>query len=179
VEETAQDHGQWWSAEGVDALAVIEVQTAVVARNLELLRRRGDIYGELDKASYLLLRTLDAIGPADIASLAAALGLDPSTVGRQVTALRCEGLVERTADSQDRRRGIVSVTPTGLERLAHTREQRRQRTAELLDGWSEDELKALGTMLTKYNRSVADYYLLAARRSQSSPITGRTSGMNR
>ncbi|HVW44818.1 MAG TPA: MarR family transcriptional regulator [Amycolatopsis sp.] len=152
--------GQWWAADSVDAIEVIEVQMAVVARNLELLRRRGGLYGELDKAGYLLLRTLQASGPADIATLAAALGLDPSTVGRQVMALRADGLVERTADSQDRRRGIVSATSQGLARLAHTRERRRERTAELLEGWNEDDLRALGSMLVKYNRAVARDYLL-------------------
>ena len=153
------DRDQWWQADDLDALEVLEVQTAVLARNLELLRRRGDVYGELDKASYLLLRTLEAVGPSDITTLAAALGLDPSTVGRQVTALRDHGLVERTADSQDRRRGIVSATEEGRARLAHTRAQRRVRTAELLRGWSEAELRALGGLLVKYNHAVArDYF---------------------
>ncbi|KAA9156558.1 MarR family transcriptional regulator [Amycolatopsis acidicola] len=164
-----RDRDQWWTDDGVDALDVIEVQTAVIARNLELLRRRGDIYGELDKASYLLMRTLDAIGPADIATLAAKLGLDPSTVGRQVTALRAHGLVERTADAQDRRRGIVSATAEGRELLAHTRVQRRERTAELLHGWHQDELHALGAMLTKYNRAVARDYLLSAPDETAEP----------
>lgn len=159
MKDAARDWEQWWATERVDAVEVIEVQMAVVARNLELLRRRGDIYGELDKASYLLLRTLDAIGPADIATLAAALGLDPSTVGRQVTALRGDGLVERTADNQDRRRGIVSPTSQGLALLAHTRQRRRERMAELLDGWSEDELRTLGAVLVRYNHAVARRYL--------------------
>lgn len=160
MNKTADEPRQWWSEENTDALDALEVQTAVLARNLELLRRRSDIYGELDKASYLLLRTLEATGPADIATLAAALGLDPSTAGRQVTALRGQGLVDRTADNQDRRRGIVNPTAEGLRQLAHTREQRRRRTAELLDGWSEAELSTLGSLLVKYNRAVAREYLL-------------------
>lgn len=153
---------QWWARDGVDALEVLEVQMAVLARNLELLRRHGAFYGQLDKAGYLLLRTLAANGPADIATLAAALGLDPSTVGRQVTALRGEGLVERTADSQDRRRGIVSPTPEGLKQLAGTRDERSKRTAQLLDEWSEDELRTFGALLVKYNGAVAREYLMPA-----------------
>jgi len=155
--------GEWWAADSVDPVdpvEVVEVQMAVIARNLELLRRRSNARGELDKAGYLLLRTLQASGPADIATLAAALGLDPSTVGRQVAALRADGLVERTADSQDRRRGIVSATEEGLARLAGTRQGRRERTAELLADWSEGEQRALGAMLVKYNRAVARDYLL-------------------
>ena len=37
----------------------IELATAVLTRNFELLRRRSDVYTDLDRAEYLLLRTLD------------------------------------------------------------------------------------------------------------------------
>ena len=57
-----------------EALDVLELATAVLARNFELLRRRSDVYKELDKSEYLLLRTLDQIGPVDISSLASAVG---------------------------------------------------------------------------------------------------------
>ena len=64
--------------EASPALAVIERQTAVLIRHIELLYRRTDLHDDLDRASYLLLRTLADCGPMDINGLAAALGLDPS-----------------------------------------------------------------------------------------------------
>lgn len=160
TQETVTPGDRWWTRESPDTLEVIEVQAAILARNLELLRRRGNIYGELDKSSYLLLRTSEAIGPADITTLAAALGLDPSTVGRQVTAMHAAKLVERTAAHDDRRRFIVYATEEGRRQLALTRERRRERTVELLDGWSEDELRTLGAMFRKYNSAIAERYLL-------------------
>ena len=144
---------------GADALEVIEVASAVLVRNFELLRRRSSIYADLDRAEYLLLRTLDAVGPSDICGLAAALGLDPSTAGRQVAAMAAKGLIERTPAATDRRRSIISPTGTGLDRMNTTRAQRRIATEELLDGWSEADLRTLGEMFTRYNRSVAEHYL--------------------
>jgi DNA-binding transcriptional ArsR family regulator len=84
------------SARGIvdhDPLEAIEIASAVLMRNFELLRRRSDIYAELDRSEYLLLRALQQTGPADIGMLAAALGLDPSTAGRQVAAMQRKGLV--------------------------------------------------------------------------------------
>lgn len=151
---------RWWTTDEPDALDVIEVQSAVLVRNFELLRRRGDMYGELDKSSYLLLRALDSIGPADISTLAAALGLDPSTVGRQVNAMCAAELVVRTPAEDDRRRMIVRATEKGLRQLALTRRRRRERTAELLKGWTEGERDTLGAMFRKYNSAVAEHFLL-------------------
>jgi DNA-binding MarR family transcriptional regulator len=146
-----------------EALDVIEVASAVLVRNFELLSRRGNDR-DIDRAEYLLLRTLTAIGPADICTLAASLGLDPSTAGRQVSAMADKGLVERSPAATDRRRSIISPTPEGLDRMHAERARRRTATAELLDGWSDADLRALGEMFTRYNRAVAEHYLGSARR---------------
>lgn len=147
-----------------DALDVVEIQSAVLVRNFELLRRRADIDSELDRAGYLLLRALDALGPSDINGVAAALGLDPSTAGRQVAVMQDEGLVERACASDDRRRSIVSVSAMGRARMAGASSWRRERTAELLADWSAADLLTLGEMFTRYNESVADRYLADSER---------------
>lgn len=144
-----------------DTLDVIEVATAMLMRNFELLRRRGAGVGELDRADYLLLRTLTALGPSDIVGLAAALGLDPSTAGRQVSAMAAKGLIERNPSPTDRRRSIISPTETGLARMHTTRTARRALAGELLVDWSEDDRRTLGAMFTRYNRTVAERFLLS------------------
>lgn len=146
-------------AEATDALDVVESQSAVLVRNFELLRRRADVYGALDRSSYLLLRALDVLGPADINTLATAVGLDPSTVGRQIAAMQAKKLVDRTAAAEDRRRSIVAPTATGRHEADRVRRQRRRDLAALLDGWTGDELATLGEMFTRYNRAVAVRYL--------------------
>ena len=150
------------------ALAVIEQQTAVLIRHIELLYRRTDLHDDLDRASYLMLRTLNDGGPTDINGLAASLGLDPSTAGRQVCVLTDAGLVERSPAPADRRRSIVTPTGEGLRRMETVRGRRTENLADLLAGWSEGDLSTLGAMFGKYNRAIAAKYL-----------TGSTDGAGR
>ncbi|WP_033288033.1 MarR family winged helix-turn-helix transcriptional regulator [Amycolatopsis jejuensis] len=142
-----------------DALDVLERATAVLVRNFEMLRRRTDVYAELDQAEYLILRTLDDVGPVDISTLAGALGLDPSTAGRQVSVLLGKTLVERTAPDDDRRRGIITPTERGRELMELTRSRRRAAVAGLLDGWTPDEVRTFAGFLNRYNGAVAQRYL--------------------
>ncbi len=142
-----------------DGLDVLELATAVLARNFELLRRRTDAYADLDRAEYLLLRTLDKLGPTDIGSLAAAAGLDPSTAGRQVAGMESRALVDRMPAADDRRRSIIAPTAEGRRRMELTRSRRRESAAELVDDWSADDLHQLATLLTRYNKAVAGRYL--------------------
>lgn len=144
------------------ALAVIERQTAVLMRHFEMLHRRTDVYDVLDRAEYLMLRTLDESGPLDINGLATSLGLDPSTAGRQVAALQNAGLVARSPAPSDRRRSIVTPTPEGLHRMETVRERRTRNTADLLSDWTEDDLRTLGGMFERYNRAVAAKHLTGA-----------------
>ncbi|TWP39040.1 MarR family winged helix-turn-helix transcriptional regulator [Leekyejoonella antrihumi] len=141
-----------------DPVAVIEVQAAVLTRNFELLRRRSGFDSQLDRAGYLLLLALDSLGPSDIGTLAAALGLDPSTVGRQVAAAEGKGLVTRNPDPQDRRRSVVTASPDGLARMAELSVARQRRTTKMLAGWSVEDLAQLARMFTRYNEEVAHHY---------------------
>ena len=141
------------------AVGVIEVQAAIIARNTELLRRRAMGQLELERSAYLTLRALAHDGPADINTLAARLGLDASTVGRQVTGLAGDGLVERTPSADDRRRSIVAIRGDGRDRLAITEALRRERTTELLDDWSIADLEQFGDYLRRYNAAVASAYM--------------------
>jgi len=143
-------------------LDVIELQSAVLVRNFEVLRRRGKVYVDLDGAEYLLLRTLDELGPMDIRSLASALGVDPSTAGRQVSAMHTSGLVDREPAPEDRRRTIISVTAEGLRRTETVRCRRRDSLVDLLDDWSAEDLATLGVMFGRYNAAVAERYVANA-----------------
>jgi DNA-binding MarR family transcriptional regulator len=139
-------------------LDLIEMATAVLVRNFEMLRRRGDVYTQIDRSEYLLLRTLDRLGPLDIDSLATALGLDPSTAGRQVASMDRGGLVKRNPDASDGRRSIISPTAKGCRQMAATRGRLREVLIELLDGWTQDDLWTLGDMFARFNRAVAGRY---------------------
>lgn len=152
-----------------DPCAVIETQVAVMVRNSELFRRRSDFEGTLDRAGYLLLIALDALGPSDIGTLAGALGLDPSTVGRQVGAAESKGLVTRHPDERDRRRSIVSPSADGAAAMTDLHEARRRRFRDLLADWSEEDRVLLATMFTRYNDVVARAYLAGLDHRPAAP----------
>ena len=140
---------------GEDALEVLERELAVLARMVELMARRSDLYMDLDRASYLILCTLEAGGPSSINALAMTLGLDGSTVTRQVAAMESDGLIAREADPRDRRASIVRATARGMERMNDVRARRRARIAALLDGWTPEERSSLGHLLGKLNGVIA------------------------
>ncbi len=158
------------STAATDPCAVIETQAAVLVRNFELLRRRSDFDERMDRAGYLLLIALDALGPSDIGTLAGALGLDPSTAGRQVAAAEAKGLVTRHPDEHDRRRSIVSPSADGAAAMARVHEARRRRFGDLLADWSEEDRRLLATMFTRYNESVARTYLTGANYAAGMPV---------
>ena len=142
-----------------DVYGDIEVQAAVLTRNFELLRRRRSQQLEVDRAEYLMLRTLDVLSAPSIGDLAEALGLDPSTVGRQVTTLTDAGWAGRLVDPADRRRMIVQITPAGRAAMRRTSEERRRRTQDLLADWNRDDLETLARMFSRYNAEVARHHL--------------------
>lgn len=146
-------------SEADDVLGAIELQSAVLVRHFEMLRRRSDVYADLERAEYLLLRTLEDHGPTDICGLASRLGVDPSTAGRQVSAMTERGLVRREPAPEDRRRSIVTPTDEGLRLMGKVREQRRAAAEELLEGWSAGDRATLARMFTRYNEAVAGRYL--------------------
>ncbi|GAA3764783.1 MarR family transcriptional regulator [Streptomyces tremellae] len=152
-----------------DPIRRIERQTAVLNRNFELLYRRTAIHDRLDRAGYLLLRTLADDGRMDIRTLADRLGLDPSTAGRQIAAMERAGLVERRCEPPDRRRALITPTEEGLARAESVRRERTDGFARLLAGWSEDDLRTLGEMFERYNAAVAAHHLTGGRAGAPPP----------
>lgn len=71
----------------LDSIGVIELELLKLVRHLETFGRRSSLYLEVDRAGYLALRMLEAMGPVSTKALAAALNLDASTVTRQISAL--------------------------------------------------------------------------------------------
>jgi DNA-binding MarR family transcriptional regulator len=136
-------------------IEAIETELTVLGRTLDLMARRADLFEGLDRASYLILRALDEMGPAGINAIASRLGLDGSTVTRQAAAMVRRSLVERRQDPADRRYSILAVTPEGRALMASLRATRRRRLADLLHGWTPEDVELLGRMLGKLNLSIA------------------------
>jgi DNA-binding MarR family transcriptional regulator len=135
---------------------IVETQLARLVRALEAVRlRRPDAPSQaLDRAVYLLLRTLDVSGSSPVNALAEALDLDPSTAARQVTAMKRKGLVSTQRDPRDGRAVLVTPTSEGLYQMRRMQHARRARIAEILREWPADEKVVLARMLTRLNDSI-------------------------
>src|SRR5580692_6642924 len=96
-----------------DTIGIIELELLKLVRHLETFGRRSSLYLQVDRAGYLALRTLEAMGPVSTKALATALNLDASTVTRQVKALESAGFVARRPDPSDGRSSTIVLTSPG------------------------------------------------------------------
>jgi DNA-binding MarR family transcriptional regulator len=109
---------------------------------------------DLDRSAYGILCRLADEGPQRLGLLAAAFGLDPSTITRQVQALEKGALVRRHPDEEDRRASILDLTDEGRVILAHTRAYRQGRLEEVFGDWADSEREELARLLAKMNDSI-------------------------
>jgi DNA-binding MarR family transcriptional regulator len=138
-----------------DPLDVLELALAVFTRRIEQTARRSVLHGEMDRAGYLLARTLDASGPATVNQLAEQLGLDGSTVTRQLTSMERRGFVVREVDPGDRRSRILALTPLGRRTMRGVRAARRDRIHEALVDWQAEDVETLGRLLDRLNHALS------------------------
>jgi DNA-binding MarR family transcriptional regulator len=138
-----------------DAVSRIEIELALLSRTLERLSRQSKVHDELDRASYLLARTLDWTGPTSVKSLADLLGLDPTTVTRQVAAMERSGLLHRRPDTVDRRRRLVAITAKGSEKMRAVQAARHDYVDGLLSVWALSQQNAFGALLASFNDELA------------------------
>ncbi|MBD0689330.1 MarR family winged helix-turn-helix transcriptional regulator [Streptomyces sp. CBMA123] len=135
----------------------LQYQLAVFARRMEQVRSSGGGVAALDRAAYLLLDRLERHGPANVKALAEALGVDSSTVTRQVAPLVAAGLVGRVQDPADRRAVRLALTSCGTGRLAEVRDGRAELTRRLTAGWPPEEQRAFCALLARFNHAMESY----------------------
>ncbi len=80
--------------------------------------------GGLDRAAYALLSELGCRAGGRVSALASALGLDVSTVSRELRGLEEAGLVARERDPDDRRAVRLLLTSAGAAALRAARARR-------------------------------------------------------
>ncbi|MCF3144147.1 MarR family winged helix-turn-helix transcriptional regulator [Streptomyces platensis] len=151
-------------------LDALQHQVAVFARRAEQSRLGGvgQARNSMDRAAYLLLNRLDQEGPMGVKALAAGMGIDSSTVTRQVAPLVDSGLVSRATHPEDGRAVVLQLSERGHARLEEVRTSRRALMALVTEQWSEEERTAFTTLLTRFNASLCDI-------TASLPPTGPTS----
>lgn len=91
-----------------------------------------------------------------VKALAAGMGIDSSTVTRQVAPLVDSGLVSRATHPEDGRAVVLQLSERGLARLEEVRTSRRALMALVTEQWTEEERTAFTTLLTRFNASLSD-----------------------
>jgi DNA-binding MarR family transcriptional regulator len=142
------------SGDSHEAFVALEREVALLLRRGRAIQARlaGQLHHELDGAAYGLLVLLDDAGPLRASDVVARLGLDKSTVSRQVASLVDLGLVDRAADPDDGRAQVLSTSEEGHARLSELRDARRVRWEADLSGWDTADVATLGQLLGRLNR---------------------------
>ncbi|MFW3172260.1 MarR family winged helix-turn-helix transcriptional regulator [Geodermatophilus sp. CPCC 206100] len=137
-----------------DAFVRVEREIGLLLRRSRAISARlaRELHPDLDGAAYGLLALLQDAGPLRASDLVARLGLDKSTVSRQVASLVDLGLVDREADPADGRAQVLRTSEEGASRLASIREVRRARWESDLADWPAEDVATLAELLARFNR---------------------------
>jgi DNA-binding MarR family transcriptional regulator len=137
-----------------EAFVRLEREIGLLLRRSRAISARlaGELHPDLDGAAYGLLALLQDAGPLRASDLVTRIGLDKSTVSRQVSSLVDLGLVDRAADPVDGRAQVLTPSAEGAARLARVRDVRRARWESDLSDWPASDVATLAELLHRLNR---------------------------
>ena len=141
----------------MDSHALLWSEISALVRGLKDLNNHAIAASglRLEVASVHVLGRLATLGPVRLTELAGALGLDPSSVSRQVSAVERAGYVRREADPDDGRATRLVLTDKGHQAAAAVQEKRAQALKVLTPGWSDSDHEELAALLARLNHDVA------------------------
>ncbi len=146
-----------------DPILAIDRALGAVARSIassrahEKVIMRAGLDARIDRAGFTALARIHDHGPLRLSDLAALLGVDLSTVSRQVRTIEDQGLVVRRADPTDGRAAMVEASADGRQALQRLRESARARLGEILVDWSDDERHELARSLARFDEAMRRY----------------------
>lgn len=105
----------------------------------------------VDAAGAVILARLDPDTEPGVrlSELAAGLGLDLSTVSRQIPPLEDAGWVIRRPDPHDRRASLVHLTPAGVDASRRIAAYRTRLVSQLVADWSAADVDHLAVLLDR------------------------------
>ncbi|WLR94779.1 MarR family winged helix-turn-helix transcriptional regulator [Shinella zoogloeoides] len=129
--------------------ALIEIVSAMnrPQRDDELVREAGI---SLDRALFRLLVAVERLGPIGVVELAERVGLDYTTVSRQVAKLDGLGLVARQGSAADRRVREAIITPEGKLVTDKIDAARERMSRAIFDKWDETDIADLVRLMRRF-----------------------------
>jgi DNA-binding MarR family transcriptional regulator len=110
---------------------------------------------EVDPSSFPLAKQLMCDEAMRVSDLASRLGLDASTVSRQIKHLEDKGMVERTTDPADGRVSLVRMSASGEAIMQAAFRRRFDRIKTSLAPWTEADRRKLQELLTRLANDLA------------------------
>ncbi|QBJ97689.1 MarR family transcriptional regulator [Rhodococcus sp. ABRD24] len=138
-----------------DPITDLEIELADMWRRGRIRSRElaRQIDPKLDPAGYPLLALLIRHDAVPMSALIAELGVEKSTLTRQIDAVVRLGLVERTPDPHDARARLVALTGSGRDRLTVLRNEEIARWRERLSRWDPEDIQQLTKLLHRLGDS--------------------------
>jgi len=129
----------------VNAEVAARLRLAIVrtARRLRQEAYQAEAGADLSPTLTAALSTIERDGPLSPSELAERESVRRPTATRIVASLEARGLVERTADPQDRRASLISTTSDGRALLKRLRGRKNAYIARRLRGMDADEVETL------------------------------------
>jgi DNA-binding MarR family transcriptional regulator len=124
---------------------------ALIRRSREL---SNDLHPGLSLLGYTFLNMVETTPEIRASGLAERLGLDKSTVSRQLNQLFDAGLLDRVGGRPGRRGDPLSLTIAGRCALAEDAERVRARLTRWLKDWEDQDVAQLAWSLARFNTSV-------------------------
>jgi DNA-binding MarR family transcriptional regulator len=107
----------------------------------------------LGRQHYTVLASLAEHGPASQADLGRRLWLDRSDAHAIASVLEQSGLIQRTADPEDQRRKVVTITADGKRTLKQLQRKIQSAQDQIVAPLSEREREQLAALLARIGRS--------------------------
>ena len=124
-------------------------------RFAEIVRERAG--ADVDRAGYAVLVRVAELGPVRLSELAQYLGLDVSTVSRQVQQLEQRGLVDRSPDPLDGRAALLDLSDRGRELTLKMRDGWCETVADVVKSWKPADIARFGILMDRFVADVVKF----------------------
>ena len=143
-------HGALIPSEEIDDFVIIRARkfTSSVRRTVtrEVLQNE-----ELSVLEWQLLFSIARFGSCHVAFVTKHTSIDPAHGSRAATALEKMGLISRCEDPENKRRKLMSLTPSGIETVERIWPRARQVTAHFTDRLTAEDFAELKRLLDLLN----------------------------